>query len=252
MTITIRPPFVDTVFQTPKTQLTILSYASPKLYAASLVAMQNTCDDADATHIFQIFDETDTLISSSKILFIPDLLSFDFNTTKITTPLKKYLQKAIANSEEEWYQLEKTATLLAEQSSQFLTNINIPLSVNTIWDVPTWIKALGIKIDWNPTGDLLVKAQQIISINGELNLANLIVFTNLNQVYSKEEIEALAHYAVAENQAILCLQMSERKGNYSALISNIFVDETLDVFLPNEMASEPSGIANSDFVEVLE
>ena len=114
---------------------------------------------------------------------------------------------------------------------QLIDNINdedIPLFISNDLDIETIFK--GVKILINSFDDILNNLFLLIDIEKTLNLSSILVFINLKQYLSNEELEELYKYSIYNDVKILLVD-SQCYGNKSIYENKLSIDKDLVEFV---------------------
>ena len=109
-----------------------------------------------------------------------------------------------------------------------LNNIDLPLVLDTDLDIENITKLIKVSIDTNK--ELINNLFTLIDLENIFQTKNILVFINLKQYLSKEEIEELYKYSIY-NRITLLLIDSQSYGTTLTNERKLIIDENLDEFM---------------------
>ena len=109
-----------------------------------------------------------------------------------------------------------------------MNRFDIPLFISNDLDIETILK--GVKILVNSFDDILNNLFLLIDIEKTLNLSSILVFINLKQYLSNEELEELYKYSIYNDVKILLVD-SQCYSNKSIYENKLSIDKDLVEFV---------------------
>ncbi len=189
--------------------ITTIDITSPMMFATFITNLNANLLGVTESDEITLFED-DAQIALSYLLFVYDVLTFDFNARPITTAIQKSLQKRVAMNPELWEPIEKQTEMLNGEVKSLLLGEELDLTFDDEWDIGRICKAFAIELKCDPMMTCLERAERIIEITEELHLAKLIVFKNLYQILSQKERKQLFMFALHESCPILVLELREK------------------------------------------
>lgn len=170
--------------------------------------------------IEEIFDK------NYKIKLFIDYFNLDINNKKTLNNIIKLIEKSC--DEIALDNLTKSYQKILRNFNNIINNIDINLSLNNEFSINNINKMLDIKIELK--NNLLSNLITIIDVNKELKEYDLLIFINLKQYLSKEEIIELYKYAIYNNNLILLID-SQSYGTTVKYEKKLLIDENLEEFM---------------------
>ena len=118
--------------------------------------------------------------------------------------------------------------LFFKEINRQLNRFDIPLFISNDLDIETILK--GVKILVNSFDDILNNLFLLIDIEKTLNLSSILVFINLKQYLSNEELEELYKYSIYNDVKILLVD-SQCYSNKSIYENKLSIDKDLVEFV---------------------
>lgn len=173
------------------------------------------------------YNESNVKINmNNKISIIVDYFNFNFDAKKYASEINKLVLKNI--DEKSRQDIITNYTKISNNLRKILNEIDLPLQIVNDFNLEDLLKF--IKISVNKFGDLLENLFLIIDLEKILRIKDIIIFVNLKQFLSKNELEELYKYAIYNNVNILLIDSQ----TYGACISNekkLIIDCDLDEFI---------------------
>ena len=163
---------------------------------------------------------------NNKISIIIDYFNFNFDVKKYTSEINKLVLKNI--DEKLRQDIITNYNKISNNLRKILNEIDLPLQIVNDFNLEDLLKF--IKISVNKFEDLLENLFLIIDLEKILRIKDIIIFVNLKQFLSKNELEELYKYAIYNNVNILLIDSQ----TYGACISNekkLIIDCDLDEFI---------------------
>jgi len=163
---------------------------------------------------------------SNKINLIIDYFNIEFNSKKVLNMLYKSIKESI--DEETNYRINSYYNKIKNLISKSLTDYNLSLEISDEYDIDVIFKNLKISI--NSKDNLLENLFLLIDIENVFKIDVLLVFVNLKQYLSTNELVELYKYSLYNDVQILLIDSQ----SYGATIDNekkLIIDSNLDEFL---------------------
>ena len=151
---------------------------------------------------------------------------FDFNSKKYNNEIIKQLIDNI--NDEDKNDIVIFQRKLYQKINRQLNRFDIPLFISNDLDIETILK--GVKILVNSFDDILNNLFLLIDIEKTLNLSSILVFINLKQYLSNEELEELYKYSIYNDVKILLVD-SQCYSNKSIYENKLSIDKDLVEFV---------------------
>lgn len=170
----------------------------------------------------KFFKDSEEIKMSNKINIIINYFEIDFNAKKYTTILNKKINSEVSEKVKDDIntQYKKIINLITPE----LNKNNLSLNINSEYDFAEILKLLKIKI--NTPKKILHKLYTLIDIEDEFKTSELIVFINLKQFLTNEEIEELYKYSLYKNINILLIETQSSK-TVNDFENKLIIDEKL-------------------------
>ena len=148
------------------------------------------------------YNESNTEINmNNKISIIIDYFNFNFDVKKYTSEINKLVLKNI--DEKLRQDIITNYNKISNNLRKILNEIDLPLQIVNDFNLEDLLKF--IKISVNKFEDLLENLFLIIDLEKILRIKDIIIFVNLKQFLSKNELEELYKYAIYNNVNILLI-----------------------------------------------
>lgn len=163
---------------------------------------------------------------NGKIKVIVDYFDFKFDSKKYVNDIIKYVNDFI--DEDDKKSLTILYNKLVKLYDKILNEVELPLTVENDVNIETITKFMKVSI--NEKNELLENLLLIIDLEKVLKTNNLLVFVNLKQYLSKDELVELYKYSIY-NQINILLVDSQAYGVTLDYEFKLIVDENLDEFV---------------------
>lgn len=188
--------------------------------------LHNICDNNIVDDIYLYDDNNNEINYFNKFKIFIDFFDFNLNSKKITNEIIKYVNKNISVEVKESIlnQYNKIIKLYKKE----LNNIDIPLTIETEIDSDNITQSLKISIEikQNIIDNLLL----LIDIEKNLGAKNILIFINLKQYLTRNELEELYKYSIYNGVLILLID-SQCYGGTLNNEKKLIIDENLDEFM---------------------
>ena len=175
----------------------------------------------------KFFDDKNSEIDlSNKIDVVVDYFNIDFNSKKITNSLYKLISTNIGDDDKS--KLENYYVKIKNVLSKSFLDYNLPLIINDEFNIEIVLKLLKVNIE--SKNNLLDNLFLLIDINNIFHINELIIFVNLKQYLSNDELLELYKYCLYNNVRILLID-SQCYGVTNKFEKKLIIDGNLDEFL---------------------
>lgn len=185
----------------------------------------NNTDSLQDENIKFFKDNTELNLYNKIELYI-DYFNIDLNSKKIINNLYKSLKSTI--SEEDKNKISSYYLKIKSILAKSFLDYNLLLTVSDEYDIDIIFKLLKISIEKSSL--LLDNLLMLIDINSTFKINELLVFINLKQYLSKEELNELYKYSIYNNVKILLID-SQSYGVCNEYEKKLIIDSNLDEFL---------------------
>ena len=188
--------------------------------------LHNICDNNIVDDIYLSDDNNNEINYFNKFKIFIDFFDFNFDSKKITNDIIKYLNKNISIEVKDSIlnQYNKIIKLYKKE----LNNIDIPLMIETETDSDNITKSLKISIEVKQ--NLIENLLLLIDIENILGTKDILIFVNLKQYLTKNELEELYKYTIYNEVSILLID-SQCYGGTLNNEKKLIIDENLDEFM---------------------
>ena len=185
------------------------------------ISNNNIVDD-----IYLSDDNNNEINYFNKFKIFIDFFDLNFDSKKITNDIIKYLNKNISIEVKDSIlnQYNKIIKLYKKE----LNNIDIPLMIETETDSDNITKSLKISIEVKQ--NLIENLLLLIDIENILGTKDILIFVNLKQYLTKNELEELYKYSIYNEVSILLID-SQCYGGTLNNEKKLIIDENLDEFM---------------------
>lgn len=151
---------------------------------------------------------------------------FVFDEKKYSLSINKYLINAINEQDKEL--LIKEYHQLVKKYNNVIDKVDLPVTIDYDIGIEKIIKL--IKVDINFTNELLNNLLIILDIERELSINKILIFVNLKQYLTKEELNELYKYSLYTNVKIILID-SQSYGICQNYEKKYIIDENLVEFV---------------------
>ena len=181
---------------------------------------------SDITEDIHFFENEKEINMSNKLRIYVDFFDFQFDSKKYVNDISKYVSTNI--SEDDKNSLVTLYNKMVKQYSKILNDVEVPLQIESEFSVDNLHKLMRLSI--NAKEDLLDNMLLLIDLEKTLKLNNLLVFVNLKQYLSNDELSELYKYAIY-NEVSIFLVDSQSYGVCLKYEKKYIIDENLDEFM---------------------
>lgn len=197
-----------------------------KSYFYRMVNGLNLLSLGEPIEEINFYDDLGECYIAGKINIVTDYFDFDFNEKKYSSNLVKIINKEITEIDEN--ALSNIYKKMQSLYNKVLINIDLPLSSKQEFTTDTIFKMLKISIDKKEK--LLENLLLLLDLEKNFNIDKLVVFVNLKQYLSKEDLIEVYKYSIYNNVTILLID-SQTYGPTISYERKLIIDETLDEFV---------------------
>ncbi len=173
-----------------------------------------------------VFYDTNEKEISPSIEILNNYFEIDVNTKRNIGELYKLI---VSNLDGNMIQeLTSNYKRIYRTLNKILGNIELPLVTQQEYENDLFLKTFKVAISMKES--LLDNLLLIIDVNKLLKLYNIIIFVNLKQYLSKDELQELYKYAIYNNIQILLID-SQSYGTTIEYESKLIIDDSLDEFM---------------------
>lgn len=163
---------------------------------------------------------------SNKIKIFVNYFNFEFDSKKYANDINKYIINVM--NEDDKTILLKSYNKLIEKILKILNKCDLPLQILEEITIDSIIKNLKLTI--NSKNNLLDNLLLLIELEKALKTNNLLVFINLKQYLTNQELIELYKYAIYNKINILLID-SQSYGTTAAYENKLIIDSNLDEFM---------------------
>lgn len=197
-----------------------------KSYFYRMVNGLNLLSLGEPIEEINFYDDLGECYIAGKINIVTDYFDFDFNEKKYSSNLVKIINKEITEIDEN--ALSNIYKKMQSLYNKVLINIDLPLSSKQEFTTDAIFKMLKISIDKKEK--LLENLLLLLDLEKNFNIDKLVVFVNLKQYLSKEDLIEVYKYSIYNNVTILLID-SQTYGPTISYEKKLIIDETLDEFV---------------------
>ena len=188
--------------------------------------LHNICNNRIVDEIYLSDADNNEINYFNKFKIFIDFFDFNLNSKKNTNEIIKYINKNISVETKESIlnQFNKIIKLYKKE----LNNIDIPLIIEKETDSDNITKSLKIGIE--AKDNLIDNLFLLIDMENILETRNILIFVNLKQYLTKDELEELYKYSIYNGISILLID-SQCYGGTLINEKKLIIDENLDEFM---------------------
>lgn len=198
-----------------------------KVYFYRIINELNLISKGVLSNSITFFDENNKEINlSSKVDLYIDYFNIEFSSKKIINNLYKMLKTNI--SEEDKVKVNKCYLKIKSILSKSFLDYNLPLTIIDEFDLDTIFKLLKVSIE--SKNNLFENLLLLIDINNNFKINEILIFVNLKQYLTLEELNEFYKYSLYNNVKILLID-SQCYGVTNKFENKLIIDGNLDEFL---------------------
>lgn len=173
-----------------------------------------------------IFDHESEVKTGDIFKLVIDYFNFSFDSRKYENDITKFVSSNINDIDKD--SIVKLYQKLVKLYNKVLNDIDLPLKVSS--DITIDIITKMMKIGIVPKNDLLENLLLLIDLEKVLKTNQIIIFVNLKQYLTKEELIELYKYSIY-NQVKILLIDSICYGGTIKYEKKLILDDNLDEFM---------------------
>lgn len=218
--------YIDNDIELKENEISTIEIENKRYFYRIVKDLYDIYDNELSEDIYLIDDNNKEINISNKIKIFIDYFNFKLDSKKYTNDITKYINKVLSEETKETLlnQYKKIINLYKKE----LNNIDLPLVLDTDLDIENITKLIKVSIDTNK--ELINNLFTLIDLENIFQTKNILVFINLKQYLSKEEIEELYKYSIY-NRITLLLIDSQSYGTTLTNERKLIIDENLDEFM---------------------
>ena len=163
---------------------------------------------------------------TNKMNIVIDYFNIDFNNKKYLTETYKLVSEQL--KEENKKKINNEYRKIVSSLKTILNKIDIPITINEELDITSLLKMFKLSI--NSKDEIIEKLLLLIDIEKIFHINKLLIFVNLKQYLTKEELKELYKYSIYNNVKILLID-SECYGTCNEFEKKLIIDENLEEFV---------------------
>ena len=218
--------YIDNDIELKENEISAIEIENKRYFYRIVKDLYDIYDNELSKDNYMIDDNNKEINISNKIKIFIDYFNFKLDSKKYTNDITKYINKVLSEETKETLlnQYKKIINLYKKE----LNNIDLPLVLDTDLDIENITKLIKVSIDTNK--ELINNLFTLIDLENIFQTKNILVFINLKQYLSKEEIEELYKYSIY-NRITLLLIDSQSYGTTLTNERKLIIDENLDEFM---------------------
>lgn len=218
--------YIDNDIELKENEISAIEIENKRYFYRIVKDLYNIYDNELSEDIYLIDDNNKEINVSNKIKIFIDYFNFKLDSKKYTNDITKYINKIL--SEETKVTLLNQYKKIINLYKKELNNIDLPLVLDADLDIENITKLIKISINTNK--ELINNLFTLIDLENIFQTKNILVFINLKQYLSKEEIEELYKYSIYNGINLLLIDSQ----SYGTTLTNerkLIIDENLDEFM---------------------
>lgn len=198
-----------------------------KSYFYRLVSNIYSIINSEVVEDITFYDQNNNELNiNNKIKIFVNFFNFEFDSKKYTNDINKYIINEMDENDKTI--LLKSYNKLIENFLKILNKSDLPLQILEEITIDNIIKNLKLTI--NSKNSLLDNLLLLIELEKTLKTNNLLVFINLKQYLTNQELKELYKYAIYNGIKILLID-SQSYGTTTSYENKLIVDSNLDEFM---------------------
>lgn len=162
----------------------------------------------------------------NRIKIFVNYFDFGLNSKKYTNDILKYITNNINDENKDL--LIRQYKKIVNIYKSILNDIDLPLSIDSEINIDNVTKLMKIKV--KTSNELLSNLFILIDLENLLQTKNILIFINLKQYLTNDELEELYKYSIYNEIPLLLIDSQ----SYGATLNNekkLIIDENLDEFM---------------------
>lgn len=173
-----------------------------------------------------IYENDKEINLTNKIKIIVNYFDLELNSKKVSNEIVKYINDNI--DEEIKFKISQEVTKIIKIYKNVLNEFDMPLVIDENLNIESITKNLKISLD--EKSELLENLLLLIDLERTIKCNELLVFVNLKQYLSKEELNELYKYSLY-NKIKIMLVDSQCYGVTLNYEKKLIIDESLEEFV---------------------
>lgn len=222
----IKIDYFDNIINLKEDKIWSIEIENQKCFFRTVKNFVEISNGLQIEELYFFDNENNEINLGNKLLIVTDYFNINNTLKKYSNNLQKYIIKE--TKEEIINDLSLKYKQLIEKFSKSLSNIDLPITINNEFDLEQLLKL--IKPTINNSLDLLKNLYLIIDLEKTFKINKLIIFVNLKQYLTKEEIKELYKYAIYNKISIMLIE----NNGYNVTLENeikLLVDSSLDEYM---------------------
>lgn len=174
----------------------------------------------------KFFGEDTEINMINKLKIYTDFFDFQFDSKKSINDISKYVSSSV--NEEDKDKIKSLYNKIIKSYEKILNEIDLPLCVDNEFNFDNFSKLIKIAIETKD--ELFDNLLLLIDLERVLKSKCLLVFVNLKQYLSKNELIELYKYAIYNNVNIFLVD-SQSYGITLKYEKKLIIDDNLDEFV---------------------
>lgn len=222
----IKIDYFDNIINLKEDKTWSIEIENPKCFFRTVNNFIEISNGSQIEELYFFDNENNEINLANKLLIVTDYFNINNTLKKYSNNLQKYIIKE--TKEEIVNDLSLKYKQLIEKFSKSLSNIDLPITINNEFNLEQLLKL--IKPTINNSLNLLKNLYLIIDLEKTFKINKLIIFVNLKQYLTKEEIKELYKYAIYNKISIMLIE----NNGYNVSLENeikLLIDSSLDEYM---------------------
>lgn len=218
--------YIDSNIELKENEINAIEIENKRYFYRVVKDLYNIYNNEIVDDIILTDEDNNEINIANKIKIFIDFFDFKLDSKKYANDLIKYINK-ILKEEIKAKLLEQYKKIISLYKKE-LNSIDLPLVLNTEFDIESMSRL--IKIGINTNKDLIDNLLTLIDLENVFQTKNILIFINLKQYLTKEEIEELYKYSIYNGINLLLIDSQ----SYGTTVTNerkVIIDENLDEFM---------------------
>lgn len=172
------------------------------------------------------FDKDNELNMNNKIKLFVDVFNLGLESKKYDKDINRVINESISNEDKD--NIISKYKNLVRTYNKVLNNIDLPLVIDSNCIIEDITKFMKISI--NGTNELLDNLLLLIDLEKVLNTKNILIFINLKQYLTKDELNELYKYSIYNHIKIILID-SQSYGCSIDYEKKFIIDENLEEYM---------------------
>ena len=186
----IKIDFLENEIYIYQEKIVAIEVENKKYFYRILKALYEIYNNNYSEEIHFIFNDKE--ISNPNIVIFNDYFNIDLSTKKYSTEIQKYVVNSLEEKDE--HELINNYKKLYNSVYKVLKQCDLPLIIIQDYNIELILKSMKISIQEKE--DLLDTLLLIIDLEKILKINRIIIFVNLKQYLSKDELSELYKYSI--------------------------------------------------------